>query len=324
MTVIKIIIDVYALIVGLIIGSFLNVCIFRIPAKESIVFGSSHCMTCKNKIEWYDLVPVFSYIFLRGKCRHCKEPISIRYPIIESLTGILFLLSFVFFDFIKSDGSFVPEAFIKALIFCAFFSVLIVVSMIDFDTMEIPDRFHLIILGLGIISLLVLKDVSWKERLLGAVIVSIPMFVIVLFGGMGAGDAKLMAVSGLMLGAKAIVIAFFIGVICAAVYGVIFKIKNPAAKSELQEEAQGNEKAVLENAEFQAIQTEALNTDAAKTDDAFANQEKAENIENDEELDEFNGKTPIPFGPFLSIGIAVAAFVGAPLVDWYISSFINY
>jgi len=82
---------ILTLLFGLIIGSFLNVCIYRLPRKESIVFGRSHCTNCSTMIKWYDLVPVFSYIFLRGKCRNCKVKISIQYPMVELVNGLAYL-----------------------------------------------------------------------------------------------------------------------------------------------------------------------------------------------------------------------------------------
>lgn len=81
----------YSLIFGLIIGSFLNVCIYRLPRKESIAFGRSHCTNCNTIIKWYDLIPVLSYIFLRGKCRSCKTKISIQYPMVELVNGLAYL-----------------------------------------------------------------------------------------------------------------------------------------------------------------------------------------------------------------------------------------
>ena len=84
-------------IFGIVIGSFLNVCIYRIPNKESIVFGASHCMKCGNRIKWYDLVPIFSYLILIGKCRYCKEKISLQYPCIEFLNGVAYFCLYLLF-----------------------------------------------------------------------------------------------------------------------------------------------------------------------------------------------------------------------------------
>jgi leader peptidase (prepilin peptidase)/N-methyltransferase len=82
------------LIYGILIGSFLNVCIYRIPEESSIVVGRSHCMNCNTQLKWYDMIPILSYIFLRGRCRKCKEKISIQYPIIEALNGLFYVLVF--------------------------------------------------------------------------------------------------------------------------------------------------------------------------------------------------------------------------------------
>jgi len=106
-------------IVGIIIGSFLNVCIYRIPKKESIVFGPSHCMKCGNKIKWYDLIPVLSYLILMGKCRYCKEKISLQYPCIEFVNGVAYLGIFLWLGLTVWFG-----------LACLVFSVLLVLFMI--------------------------------------------------------------------------------------------------------------------------------------------------------------------------------------------------
>lgn len=114
---------------GIAIGSFLNVCIYRLPAGESLTKKNSHCMTCGAYIKWYDLIPVFSWLILGGKCRACKSKISPRYILVESLTGILFFLTFLRYDVIR-DGLIYP-AFL-----CLFIAGLIVVGFEDFDTQE--------------------------------------------------------------------------------------------------------------------------------------------------------------------------------------------
>jgi len=110
---------IYVFILGLLIGSFLNVCIYRLPKHESIVVGSSHCTKCGKAIKWYDLIPVFSYLILGGKCRNCKDKISIQYPLIEFLNAIIYLL--IYFIFGNS---------IFSLFFCTVASIVIVVVMI--------------------------------------------------------------------------------------------------------------------------------------------------------------------------------------------------
>lgn len=111
--------DIFILIFGLVIGSFLNVCIYRIPRKESIAFGASHCTKCGNRINWYDLIPIISYLILRGKCRNCKDKISIQYPLIELINGLAY---FVLYRLVGIN--------IWFYIYCIVFSILLVVSMI--------------------------------------------------------------------------------------------------------------------------------------------------------------------------------------------------
>jgi len=86
-------------VLGLLIGSFLNVCIYRLPRHESIVVGSSHCTKCGVPIKWYDLIPVFSYLFLGGKCRNCKDKISVQYPIIEFVNAMIYTIIYCIFDY---------------------------------------------------------------------------------------------------------------------------------------------------------------------------------------------------------------------------------
>ena len=145
---------------GLIFGSFFNVVIYRLPRKESIVVGKSHCTQCNTDIKPYDLIPVFSYLLLAGKCRNCKSTISIRYPIIELITGILFALSFIRFGIT-----------LQTLISILLASILIIVTMIDIDTMEIYDRFQIMILALAIAQLFI-TDLPLGNHLIGFFIVS--------------------------------------------------------------------------------------------------------------------------------------------------------
>lgn len=107
------------LLIGILIGSFLNVCIYRIPKKESIAFGASHCTKCGNRIKWYDLIPIISYLILRGKCRVCKEKISLQYPLIELTNGLAY---FGLYYLLKLGMPFI--------ISCIVFSVMLVTAMI--------------------------------------------------------------------------------------------------------------------------------------------------------------------------------------------------
>ena len=203
---------IVVLIYGIVIGSFLNVCIYRIPKEESIAKSRSHCMNCGYQLKWYDLVPIFSYLFLGGKCRKCKQKISIQYPLIEGLNGGLYLLIYAVYG-----------VSIETLLYCLLFSALIVISVIDFRTYIIPDGIVLFILALGLIR--VITDYTdWLSYGIGLLSVSVPLELIRLITkgrGMGGGDVKLMAVCGLLLGWKLTVLAFALGCIIGSIVHLI-------------------------------------------------------------------------------------------------------
>ena len=193
---------------GITIGSFLNVLIYRIPKKEDFVKTRSHCMTCGYQLEWYDLVPLFSWIFLGGKCRKCKTKLSIQYPLIEALNGVMYLATFILFDLS-----------ITTLLYCGLISSLIALSVIDFRTYEIPVGFNYFILILGAIR--VITDYhNWPEYIIGLVSVSVPLLLIFYATkgkGIGGGDVKLMGAVGLLIGWRLVVLAFFLGCLLGSV-----------------------------------------------------------------------------------------------------------
>ena len=210
-------------IYGITIGSFLNVCIHRIPRNQNIAVIPSHCVSCNKKIKFYDLLPIISYIFLKGHCRHCKEKISVRYPLIETLNGILYVLTFQIYNLS-------PLSFIL----CIFFSALIVLSFIDIDYMLVPDIINIFITILALAAMFFgYKPLS--EHLLGLLIVSIPMlFIAYLTKGFGLGDIFLYAAAGLLLGYKLAVLSFVIACICASIVGLYFIIiKGVSRKTEI-------------------------------------------------------------------------------------------
>lgn len=193
---------------GILIGSFLNVCIYRIPKHESIVTVPSHCMSCGYGLKWYDLVPVFSWLCLRGRCRKCKAPISVQYPLIEAANGILWLL-IIFLRGLSVEG----------ILYCLLASALLVLSIIDFRTYEIPFGINVFIAVLGLVRLFTdLKH--WYLYVIGFCLVS-GIFLFVLWvtkgKGIGGGDVKLMAAAGLLLGAPKIFLAMLIGCLVAVV-----------------------------------------------------------------------------------------------------------
>lgn len=213
----EILFAIFVFILGLLIGSFLNVCIYRIPKNKSIVFGRSHCTKCSIEIKNYDLVPVISFIVLGGKCRNCKSKISIKYPFVELLNATLYLFIFVFFKFS-----------IEFFIYAALTSILIIISLIDYENKLIPNILLLLILIIGIFSFSFSYQLFWYERIIGFFAASLPLIIaaIISKGGMGGGDIKLMAVCGLILGWKLILISLFVGCILGTIYGFISRFKN--------------------------------------------------------------------------------------------------
>ncbi len=210
-------------ILGICIGSFLNVLIWRIPNGISFIKGRSFCPKCNTQLKDRDLIPVFSFLFLKGRCRACKEPISARYPIIETLTGLLFMLSY--WRFGLSFGTLIA-------IFTA--SVLICITMIDFDTMEIPDGFIIALILPAVASVFVFPEVTILARIIGAAAVSLPMLILALLitDAFGGADIKLMAVCGFMLGWQGILLAMFIGILLGGGYGIYLLATKKAKKKE--------------------------------------------------------------------------------------------
>lgn len=235
-TLITVIIYVFVFLFGVIIGSFLNVCILRIPQKETIVSERSHCMTCGHTLAWYDLFPLFSWLFLGGKCRYCKAKISKQYPIVEFTNGVMAVLCFLFGGFSVSNlinGSMSSSEMIytfAVIALSAFLcSVLIVISVIDWRTFEIPLGTNIFILALGIIRLalnLIINGTTgdWLDYVVGFFVVSIPLAVIYYVSkgrAIGGGDVKLMAVAGLFLGWKLALVALITGCLYGSVIHII-------------------------------------------------------------------------------------------------------
>lgn len=211
-------------IYGICIGSFLNVVIIRLPRGESLIKRSSHCMTCGAKIRLIDLIPVFSWLFLKGKCHSCGEKISARYPIVESLNGILYVVDLLIFG-----------VNFNCVIMMLFTSLLICVAFIDWDTMEMYIPMLLIIAALAIPAHFA-TYIPLKERIIGIFTISVPFFLIGEISGayikkktgekvrgIELGDTILMACAGALLGWKAMIPSAFIGIILAAICGLIIK-----------------------------------------------------------------------------------------------------
>jgi len=241
------------LVYGIVIGSFLNVLIYRIPRKEEFVKTRSHCMKCGYQLKWYDLVPLLSWLQLGGKCRSCKTKISIQYPLIELLNGAAYLGIYHLLGF----GWW-------TVIACLMFSILLVVFFIDLRHMIIPNVLVITIGVIGLVWTVVTGD--YLSHIAGFFVVSLLLLVIAIIskGGMGMGDVKLMAAAGLLLGWQNILLALMLAAIIGSVVGVTLIAMK-----------------IVER------------------------------------------KHPIPFGPFLSLGIMVAMLFGDSIIQWYLLSILH-
>jgi len=196
-------------------GSFLNVCISRIPEEESVIFPPSHCPKCKAKLKALDLIPVLSYLMLRGRCRYCKEKISIRYPIVEALTALIFLA------FYFKAGFTVHYA---ALVI--FSVLLILISFIDIEHMIIPDFLMLIGIGLGVAYSIFAGNLT--ESLVGICFGFLFMFILgeaaklaMKKEALGDGDVKFLVMLGANLGIERTLLSVLGASILGAAVGVI-------------------------------------------------------------------------------------------------------
>jgi len=232
---------VLAFVLGLVVGSFLNVCILRIPAGESIVRPASHCPKCGKPIAPYDNIPVVSWLVLRGRCRNCKAPISPLYPLVEFLTGALFVACLLAFGLSPAAG--------KWATFCA---VLVVLAVTDLRERILPDRVNLAggVLGLAWSAAVPVRDgtalwlshqmfafpppgraLSVCDALLGA---ATGAGILWLFAegyfrlrgheGMGLGDVKMMGMAGTFLGVKAVLLTIMAGAVLGSIIGAAFML----------------------------------------------------------------------------------------------------
>lgn len=255
-------ITLYIAAFGLIIGSFLNVCIYRIPKKHSIVSPPSHCTGCDTRLKAWDLIPVFSWILLRGKCRYCGARVSARYPIVEGLTSLVFDLLYFRFS--------ISVEFLAAIVLSI---LLICEAFVDYDLKLIPNEF--IIAGmlsgtaLFVYNLFYQVDMygdrAWYNPILGIVsgagtllLVAIVGSVVCKTDAMGMGDVKLLAVIGLFLGWRLTLVALLLSVILAAIVSFVLILSNKV-----------------------------------------------------------NGKSEVPFGPFIAIGTFIAMLYGWNIIEFY-------
>jgi leader peptidase (prepilin peptidase) / N-methyltransferase len=238
---------------GLVVGSFLNVVITRLPAGRSLWGPRSACPTCGAVIVWHDNIPVLSFVALRGHCRACASWIGWRYPIVEMTTAVLFLGAYA------SLGA--GPALIPAV---ALLAALVAITAIDLDHQIIPDVITLPGIVTGVLANLAIAGGSWVDSMLGIALGGGVFFAIILasVGGMGGGDMKLGAMLGAFLGWKVTLVALFVAVVVGGLVAVGVLAAGRKGR-----------------------------------------------------------KDPIPFGPFLATGGAVALFWGQRLLTWYLDAF---
>ncbi len=205
---------------GTVIGSFLNVCIYRLPKNESLIFPGSHCPHCNAPLKFYHNIPVLSYLFLKGKCAFCGAAVSLRYPGIELLSALLSVVLYLNFGFSP-----------KIIFYLFLFYTLLVLSFIDMDTQFIKNK-TLLFLAVGGVALNGwLHIIPWNEALTGALAGGGLLLLFALFGrwyfkkeSMGMGDVKFAAVLGLLLGWKLVLVSLYAGYVFAALYFILLKL----------------------------------------------------------------------------------------------------
>ncbi len=199
-------------IIGVFIGSFLNVIILRLPAGESIIIPPSYCPYCTKKLKYYDLIPVLSYLFLGGRCRYCRAEISIQYPAVELLTGFLFSLMYFKYGFS-----------LQLFIYILLVSLLIIVSFIDYKYKIIPNEITYTFIITGFILSLFFNHITFLNSLLGILLPAGLFLLIALIyrRGMGMGDVKLIALIGAFIGWKYTLLGIFLASLIGSVIGLV-------------------------------------------------------------------------------------------------------
>lgn len=214
---------------GACIFSFLNVVIDRMPRGESVVRGRSHCTNCGRVLTAWELIPCISYLALGGRCKDCKTAILVRDFWVEIIGGAAFIGCGIHYG----CGTYGILSLRGTVIF-AYLGILLVVALIDWDTQMIYDRFHILILILGIVSVWLFPEHGLMDRVIGFLIISVPMLVLALIipGAFGGGDIKLMAVSGFLLGVAPTVCAMFLGLLTGGGYGIVMLRKKKLGKKD--------------------------------------------------------------------------------------------
>jgi leader peptidase (prepilin peptidase)/N-methyltransferase len=216
-------------ILGLIVGSFCNVCIYRIPRNESIIYPASHCPNCRTKIKPVDNIPLLSYILLKGRCRNCESKISIQYPVVEFLIGLIYVIIYLIYGLS-----------IQSLIYIILSSALIIIAFIDLNKQIIPDVISLPGIVIGLILSFFVPYISFINSSLGVVVGGGIILIIGLAGtaifkkeAMGGGDVKLAAMIGAFLGWRYVIISLFLGFFLGALAGIFLILSKIKSKEDV-------------------------------------------------------------------------------------------
>jgi leader peptidase (prepilin peptidase)/N-methyltransferase len=211
---------IISIILGAMVGSFLNVCIYRLPKEESIIWPGSHCPHCKKPIKVYDNIPLISYVLLKGRCRYCQKPISYQYPLIEGITALSSLFLFMRFG---------PS--LSYLIYFVFVASLMVITVIDLYHQIIPDVISLPGIGVGLLASLIIPQIAFFDSMKGVLLGGGTLFIVGnlyqwLFKreGMGGGDVKLLAMIGAFLGWKAVILTILLSSLIGSITGIIIMV----------------------------------------------------------------------------------------------------
>ena len=301
----------FALLWGAAWGSFANVVIYRLPRELSLSHPPSRCPHCETPIRFYDNVPVLGWLWLRGKCRACKAPISPRYPFVEALYAVTALV--VAERLLRGETA--PALSVGLALFLTRFAFawgLLTVAFIDMETFLIPDFISLGGTVLGLTASALLPGGDWQTSVKGALLGSVPLLAINLFwtrvlrrtakgqeDAVGLGDAKLMAMVGAFLGPAGVAFTFVAG----GLQGMLATLVSRATGWQL-----GPDPSLLDEDE----------DDEEPEGDAKADGEKADEAKGDGEKGETPlGLTTIPFGPFLSLGAIEFLLGGDALIPWW-------
>lgn len=209
-------------LLGISIGSFSNVLILRIPKGEDFVSTPSHCMHCGHRLSALDMVPIVSFLCLKGKCRYCGEKLSRQYPIVEAVSGLLYFLT----------GWLMWGDWVRIGLYCGLATLLLVLSVIDWRTFQIPNGINFAIFLLGALQL-ALDFANWQLYVFGMVAVGLIFLLLHIAtggNGLGMGDVKLVAAAGLLIGWQKMILGIFVGCLCGIVIHTIRMQKGAGRK----------------------------------------------------------------------------------------------